>query len=127
MINKKDSIRTDASSIESFIGPNTFIKGDIKFTGDKIKIDGSVEGRIDSKKSSVIIGQEGSVHATIFAKELIVAGSVEGDIVIEDLIDLHAGGSIDGHVKSKKIKVEEGAVLDGIIEIGYKSKEEKTE
>jgi len=108
----------NSNNIESFIGPNTFVEGDIKFKGDTLKIDGKVNGKIESDDSSVIIGEQGDVNASIVANQLIIAGKVHGDISVNDIIDLKNSGSIDGLIKSKRIKVAEGAILDGEIEIG---------
>lgn len=122
MINKYQSDKRNqqksSNNIESFIGPNTHVEGDIKFKGDTLKIDGEVNGKIESDDSSVIIGEQGDVNASIVANQLIIAGKVHGDISVNDIIDLKDSGSIDGLIKSKRIKVAEGAILDGEIEIG---------
>jgi cytoskeletal protein CcmA (bactofilin family) len=117
---QKESTKNSGNSIDSFIGSNTFIDGDIKFKGDTLKIDGKVDGKIESDDSSVIIGDNGDVNATVVANQLIIAGKVHGQITVNDIIDLKSSGAIDGHIKSKRIKVAEGAILDGEIEIGSK-------
>ncbi|MFP4456654.1 MAG: polymer-forming cytoskeletal protein [Clostridia bacterium] len=122
MINKYQSDKNReqkvSSNIESFIGPNTYVEGDIKFKGDTLKIDGKVSGKIESDDSSVIIGDQGDVNASIIANKLVIAGKVHGNITVKNIIDLKSSGSIDGLIKSKRIKVAEGAILDGEIEIG---------
>ncbi len=117
---KKKESNHHGNNIDSFIGPNTFIDGDIKFKGDTLKIDGKIDGKIESDDSSVIIGDNGDVNASVIANKLIIAGKVHGDITVNEIIDLKSSGSIDGLIKSKRIKVAEGAILDGEIEIGSK-------
>src|SRR6056297_240381 len=117
---KKKESNHPGNNIDSFIGPNTFIDGDIKFKGDTLKIDGKIDGKIESDDSSVIIGDNGDVNASVIANKLIIAGKVHGDITVNEIIDLKSSGSIDGLIKSKRIKVAEGAILDGEIEIGSK-------
>jgi len=99
------------------IGKSITIKGDL--TGDEdLQIEGTVEGRIDLPNNELTVGSEGKVKAEIHAKAVIVVGHVTGNVSGTDRIEIQATGRVDGDVKSPKLVVAEGAVLNGAIEMG---------
>lgn len=99
------------------IGKSITIKGDL--TGDEdLQIEGTVDGRIDLPNNELTVGAEGKVRAEIHAKAVIVVGHVTGNVSGVDRIEIQASGRVDGDVKSPKLVVQEGAVLNGAIEMG---------
>lgn len=87
------------------------IIGTIKFTSDMI-IDGRVEGEIQSDKGTVTIGENARIKGDVKAGEVKMFGKVEGTITSERC-ELKAKSELKGDIKTKKLTMEEGAVLAG--------------
>ncbi len=99
------------------IGKSITIKGDLSGNED-LQIDGSVEGRIDLPNNQLTIGAEGRVKAEVHAKSVVVIGHVTGNVSAVDRIQVEATGIVDGDVKAPRLLVQEGAMLNGSIEMG---------
>jgi cytoskeletal protein CcmA (bactofilin family) len=98
------------------IGASLVIKGEI--TGSEpLYIDGRVEGSIHVTGQRVTIGRSGSVTANIDAKEVVIMGSVKGNIQCTDRLDIRSEGSLTGDVTSPRVSVEDGAMLKGSVEV----------
>jgi cytoskeletal protein CcmA (bactofilin family) len=110
-------IRSAASPAEqATIGASLVIKGEI--TGSEpLYIDGRVEGSIHVTGQRVTIGRSGSVTANIDAKEVVIMGSVKGNIQCTDRLDIRSEGSLTGDVTSPRVSVEDGAMLKGSVEV----------
>lgn len=110
-------IKTSAPTMDqATIGRSVVIKGEI--TGaEPLYIDGKVEGSIHVTDQRVTIGRFGSVVANIDAKEVVIMGSVKGNITCTDRLDIRGEGSLIGDVVSQRISVEDGAVLKGSVEV----------
>ena len=98
------------------IGKSITIKGDLSGNED-LQIDGSVEGRIDLPNNQLTIGAEGRVKAEVHAKSVVVIGHVTGNVSATDRIQVEANGIVDGDVKAPRLVIEEGATLNGSVEM----------
>ena len=101
-------------------GPTIFgktmkIVGDVK-CDEELFVDGEMEGRLDLK-NRLTIGPESKVNANIKAREVIVFGSVRGNVEAEERIALRAGATIVGDIKTAGIIIEDGAYFKGGIDI----------
>jgi len=99
------------------IGKSITIKGDLSGNED-LQIDGSVEGRIDLPNNQLTIGAEGRVKAEVHAKSVVVIGHVTGNLSAADRIHVEATGIVDGDVKAPRLVIQEGAMLNGAVEMG---------
>jgi cytoskeletal protein CcmA (bactofilin family) len=95
--------------IPTLINSSSKIKGELMFKSD-VRIDGEVFGKIESDKFA-IIGAEGYVKGFLRARDLVVFGRLEGNIVVSGTTILHAGSSIFGNLYTKGIEVNEGAII----------------
>ena len=87
------------------------IVGTIKFSSDMI-IDGKVEGEIQSDSGTVTIGENALIKGDVKAGVVKMYGQVEGSITSERC-ELKAKSELRGDIKTKKLTMEEGAVLSG--------------
>jgi cytoskeletal protein CcmA (bactofilin family) len=99
------------------IGKSITIKGDLSGNED-LQIDGTVEGRIDLPNNQLTIGAEGRVKAEVHAKAVVVIGHVTGNLSAADRIQVEATGIVDGDVKAPRLVIQEGAMLNGSVEMG---------
>lgn len=100
------------SNLKSALGEGTMIDGTFSFE-TPVKVDGSLSGEIKSQ-SALIVGKNAKIHANIKVGSLIVLGEVEGDIVVEDLVEIRSSGSIQGNITTKRLALEEGGMLQGL-------------
>lgn len=108
---------------QATIGNGIVVKGDV--TGaDPVYIDGRVEGtiqipgeRVTVGKSGTVVGRAGSGMPCITAREIVILGTVTGDIAAGDRVDIRAGGSLTGDVTTVRVSIEDGAFFRGGIDI----------
>jgi cytoskeletal protein CcmA (bactofilin family) len=100
----------------TMIGKSIRIKGEIS-ASDPIYIYGSVEGTIEAPAHRVTVGKEGTVKADITAREVVIMGDVCGKLHSDERIEIRAEGSLLGNLSTKRLCVEEGAVLQGTIDV----------
>jgi cytoskeletal protein CcmA (bactofilin family) len=92
------------------------IKGEIA-ASDPIYIYGSVEGTIEASAHRVTVGKEGTVKADITAREVVIMGDVCGKVHSDERVEIRSEGSLLGNLSTKRLCVEEGAVLQGSIDV----------
>lgn len=105
-----------AVSERATIGASIVFKGEVSGT-EPLFIDGTVEGSINFPGTRVTVGRSSHIHADIRAHDVVVMGSVEGNIYCTDLLDIRADGSIKGQMIAEKIRIDDGASLKGSVEV----------
>lgn len=106
------------------IGSTIHIKGDV--TGDEdLIIHGHVEGQINLKDHDVIIGKNGKVDANIQAKQIVVEGQLNGDLIGEEKVIIRETGNVLGNVVSPRVTLEDGAMFKGSIEMEPRQNQNK--
>ena len=106
------------NDIETIIGINTIIKGEINGSSN-LRIDGTVEGSV-TVSGTIIIGENGLVKGDIVAPELMVSGQVEGNATIENGLSISSTGKLIGDVKVGSLKIEDGGIFKGRSEMTFK-------
>jgi cytoskeletal protein CcmA (bactofilin family) len=97
-------------AIESTIGANTHIKGDIQGDGG-LRIDGIVEGTIEIT-GNLVITESAKVRAEIKANNVSIAGAVQGNVVA-NRVEIADTGRVWGDMTIKALMINEGAYLRG--------------
>jgi cytoskeletal protein CcmA (bactofilin family) len=98
------------------IGQSIVFKGEL--TGDEdLEIEGQVEGNVRLANNTLTIGSSGRLTAQVVAKSIIVIGRVKGNLTATERIEIQATGVVEGDVKAPKLNVQEGAVLNGGIDM----------
>jgi cytoskeletal protein CcmA (bactofilin family) len=101
---------------QATIGRSLVIKGEVS-GAESLYIDGRIEGTVNFADSRVTIGRNGVVVANISAKEVVIMGTVTGNIHCTDRLDIRSEGSLTGDVVTPRVCVEDGAVLKGAVEV----------
>ncbi|OQX71951.1 MAG: hypothetical protein B6D62_00680 [Candidatus Cloacimonas sp. 4484_275] len=104
-------IRNKKVELSTFIGRDCRIKGSV-FARGGIKIDGEVDGKIESE-GFVTIGDSGIVKSDIIAEECLVSGKVDGNIEVKDVLELEKTAVLNGDIIAKILKIHSGAVFNG--------------
>ena len=98
------------------IGKSVQIKGELTGSED-LYLDGSIEGTVDLRDHSLIIGPNGKIKAAISARDLVVHGKVEGNITATGRVELRKSCTLIGDVSTQRIVIEDGAFFKGAIDI----------
>jgi cytoskeletal protein CcmA (bactofilin family) len=96
----------------TLLGKGTLWKGEIHTGGTSLRIEGAIEGSIHSE-GEVTIAPSGTVIGTIQAQHLIVTGKAEGVFRIEQCLEIHGTGCVEGDVEVGALVVDEGGILQG--------------
>jgi cytoskeletal protein CcmA (bactofilin family) len=98
------------------LGPSLHVKGEISGNEDLV-IDGSVEGLVQLDERKLTVGATAKVTADIIAREVVVYGTVKGNLRAKDRIEIKKDGSVNGDLTTARIMIEDGAYFKGSIEI----------
>lgn len=98
------------------IGKSVTIQGELSGSED-IYVDGQVDGSILLPGSSLTIGPNGRVKASVTAKNVTVGGTLDGNIQASERTELRKTAVVNGDVQTKRIAIEEGAFFKGKLEI----------
>jgi cytoskeletal protein CcmA (bactofilin family) len=103
----------------TFLDASTVFEGVIH-SGESLRLDGRVKGEIRCDHS-VVVGESAHLEADIQADAVVVAGEVHGHIQAGRKITLGATARVVGDLTTPGIVIEEGATLQGRIQIGPKA------
>jgi cytoskeletal protein CcmA (bactofilin family) len=106
----------------SRLGANLHVKGEISGQ-EPLHVDGSVEGLIQLDGAKLTVGASAKLKADLMATEIVVHGSVNGNLHAHDRIEIKKDSSVVGDLTTPTIRVEDGAYLKGSIEIDRKAAE----
>jgi len=106
-------------------GKSIVFKGDV--SGDEdLEIEGRVEGQVKLPNHQLTIGGHGRVTAEIEAKTVIVIGHVAGNVVATERVEIQASGVVEGDIHAPRLLIQEGAVVNGSIEMAGAQKKAAT-
>ena len=111
------------SSEFAHIGKSVSIKGELSGSED-LYVDGHVDGTIQLSGNSLTIGPNGRVHANVSARNVIVGGTLDGNIQAGERTEFRKTAVVNGDVQSQRIAIEEGAFFNGKLEIVPESKKQ---
>jgi cytoskeletal protein CcmA (bactofilin family) len=128
--NNQDEQGCDASS-GSDSGPRdsaariepACVKGEISGNED-LHIDGTVEGLVQLDERKLTVGATAKLTADVIAGEVIVYGSVNGNVHGKGKIEIKKDGSVNGDLTTAQIIIEDGAYFKGSIEIEKSAEKE---
>jgi cytoskeletal protein CcmA (bactofilin family) len=105
------------------LGASLHVKGEITGSEDLL-VDGSVEGLIQLDERKLTVGATAKLTADIIAREVVVYGSVKGNLRAKDRIEIKKDGSVNGDLTTARIMIEDGAYFKGSIEIDKSAEKE---
>jgi len=121
----KTSVATRIDAGRTVLGPSLVFKGDLAGSEDLI-ISGQVEGKVNVQGHSITVGPEGKVKAEIRASRVVIEGLVQGNINVQERVEIHKTGHVVGDLMAPGISIEDGAYYKGKIEI-IREGEQETE
>ena len=103
-------------TVISIIGPGMHVTGECTTDGT-IRIEGTVEGTVRAGKA-VVVGREGVVDGDVITQDAVISGRVQGLLVAESRLELQATCLIEGEIRARRMQLEEGAILNGTVQMG---------
>lgn len=106
-------VRDKSTGSATIINDGCKISGVISGTGSYL-VNGEIDGDCELD-GTVTLARDGHWKGTIQARDVIVAGRVEGDIVAAGKVEITDTARITGTVSGEAIAVAEGAVVEGVM------------
>lgn len=103
--------KKEVEEIKAFLGQGAEFIGKLIFNGS-VRIDGNFQGEIFGQ-GSLVVGQGAVVKANIAVKSVYISGDVEGNIEVNEKMNIHSSGKFSGDVRTPVFIMEEGAFFDG--------------
>lgn len=109
-------IPTVAGGQPTFLGRTTVAQGQLSAHEDLV-IEGKFEGTISLEDHCLTVGAEGHVKAEIRARQIVILGSVTGNLAAREKIEIRRTGHVVGDLGAATVAIEDGAYLKGSINI----------
>jgi cytoskeletal protein CcmA (bactofilin family) len=101
---------------QAVLGKSVIVKGQI-YSREDLTIDGEVEGTVELQEHRLTVGPNGKVMASVKAREIVVLGTIHGNVETTDKIDIRKEAKLVGDIKTARIVIEDGAYFKGNIDI----------
>lgn len=98
--------------LSGFVGYGTVLTGEAAFQA-MLRIDGHFSGRISSENGTLIVGSTGQVDANIIVAAAVINGTVNGDIIAAEKLELGRTARVVGNIQTPRLVIDDGAVLEG--------------
>jgi len=105
------------TSESALIGPGLRVEGEVHGEEDLI-LDGGVKGALSLGAHQLLIGEAGRAEADVVARKVVVFGELVGNIEATESIELGHTARVKGNLKAPRLRIDEGALLNGRIEMG---------
>ena len=112
----KTTISSAPGSQRTCIGRTVVAQGQI-VAGEDLLIEGQFDGTISLNDHCLTVGPEGHVKAEIRARQVVIQGSVTGNIEAREKVDIRRTGHVVGDLVASTVAIEEGAYFKGSIDI----------
>lgn len=113
-ISESESMARDIKEgrLSGYVGNGTTLTGETSFQA-MLRIDGHLTGRVTSETGTLVIGASGQVDANIAVAAAVINGTVNGDIVASEKLQLGRTARVIGNVQTPRLVLEDGAILEG--------------
>lgn len=111
--------------INAFLGAGTSYEGKLHFEGS-VRIDGTFQGEVTSE-GTLVVGQDAQVKGLIHVGQLVLSGKLRGTIEAREKVVLHRTAHLVGVVNTPTLVVEDGAVLEGKVNMGTETADAQPE
>jgi cytoskeletal protein CcmA (bactofilin family) len=98
------------------IGKSVVICGEVKGSEDLI-VDGRVEGTLTLTESRLTVGPTAHVAADLSARDVVVLGKLNGNVIASGRVELRAGCVMEGDIRALRLAIEDNAVFRGKVDL----------
>ncbi|HKC65007.1 MAG TPA: polymer-forming cytoskeletal protein, partial [Pyrinomonadaceae bacterium] len=113
-VTESESLARDIKEglLSGFVGNGTSLTGEANFKG-MLRVDGHLSGQVKSEGGTLIVGNNGQVDADIEVAVATIHGSVNGDIIASQRLELGRAAKVNGNIQTPSLVIEQGAVFEG--------------
>jgi cytoskeletal protein CcmA (bactofilin family) len=107
--------RFKAPKVSTVIGQGTVITGSVEFTGG-LHLDGAVKGNMSGdgeSRSTLTVSEQGTVEGDVRVENLILNGTIIGDVYANERVELAANARVSGTVYYRLLEMAMGAEVNG--------------
>lgn len=104
------------TDLQARLGKSLVFQGELKGAED-LYVDGEFDGTIELGDHNLFVGPQGRVRANIRAREIVIEGTVQGNLRAHDRLQIRKTGSVTGDLVAARIVIEDGAYFKGSIDI----------
>lgn len=97
--------------ITTLLGRGASFEGKLTFDGT-VRIDGRFKGEVFSD-DTLVIGEGAVVEAEIDIGEIIIQGTVVGNVKAKRSIEIHAPGRVKGDLHTPTLQIDKGVIFEG--------------
>ena len=115
MFGQGKKVKTLSAKVDTIVGQQTQIEGDVRFSGG-LHVDGRIRGNViaeDGSASVLTISEHGSIEGDVQGPNVILNGSVQGDVRSDERIELAAKARVTGNVYYNLIEMAMGSEVNG--------------
>lgn len=115
MFGKSSSRKSRSKRVDTVIGKTTTIKGDLTFAGS-LHIEGTVIGSVkavDGESATLVLDENGLIEGNVNVSNVIINGSVDGDIFATEHAELMSQARIKGNVYYDLLEMAVGSEING--------------
>jgi len=98
-------------SINTIIGPNTSLAGDIE-AGGFTRIDGSIRGDVRAK-GRVVVGERARMKGNVTGTNVTIGGVVCGNIIADGHLVILSTALVIGDIITRRIQADDGCFING--------------
>src|SRR6476620_6719096 len=99
-------------NLSGFVGSGTLVTGEANFKA-MMRVDGQLSGRVNSSSGTLIVGANGKVDANIEVAIAVIHGTVNGDIIATQRLELGRAAKLNGNIQTPSLIIEQGALFEG--------------
>jgi cytoskeletal protein CcmA (bactofilin family) len=125
MFGKKHS--KPQTQIDSLIGANATIGGDLYFSGG-LRVDGHVNGNViatPGKPSTLVLSEHARVNGEVSVTHLVTNGTINGSVSASEYLELQGKAKVTGDIYYKTMQIQLGAIIEGRLIHGKLEAEDK--
>lgn len=107
--------RFKAPKVATVIGEGTRIVGDVSFAAG-LHLDGSIKGNITGEQetgATLTVSEKGSIEGEVRVENLILNGTVLGDVYANQRVELATEARVTGTVYYRLLEMAMGAEVNG--------------
>lgn len=105
----------DGHAIDTLIGPQVTIHGDLLFTGG-LYVEGRIHGKViaeEGQPAVLTLAEQGCIEGEVQAPVVVINGQLQGDVYASERVELAAKARVLGNVHYKLAEMKTGATLTG--------------
>ena len=112
---KNKSIHHDGQAIDTLIGPQVTLHGDLVFSGG-LYVEGRIHGKVIAEEGApavLTLAEQGRIEGEIQVPVVVINGELQGDVYASERVELAAKARVLGNVHYKVVEMRAGATLTG--------------